>query len=415
MDDLDNIFECSICCSEFSKICKKKINFILCPQCNQIFCLDCQKKYSKSDCMNCHMEFKSKFLEERLGKSFIEKNIKPKIMSELMIEQKDTLKNVQPLVEWEREVRKQKKNARFGIPSTIPDRPSIQTITDLNQIFPCPGLNCRGFVAKGVCGICQIHVCLQCREIQAENHICNIDTLQSIAALAKDSKPCPKCCAIIYRTEGCNHMFCTNCRTHFDWIIGKILKTSTNGHYLHLQQFSQNVSIREIATDEISCDESRFSIYQHRISIDDIETDILPVELVHALWNDSNSIRLAKRKLYNEPTIQVDTAENLQELQVKYLLGDITEEHWSRQVYQIVRKKTLCLLYAEIFNIYLETVDNLQMQCVAKNPTLNEIIDNYKKLIELCNESFISIADEYGGSIHRFRGYEDNSNDAPFI
>jgi hypothetical protein len=55
------------------------------------------------------------------------------------------------------------------------------------------------------------------------------------------------------------------------------------------------------------------------------------------------------------------------------------------------------------------------MRCVAKNPNLNEIIDNYKKLIELCNESFISIADEFGGSIHRFRGYTDNSNDAPFI
>ena len=415
MDVLENIFECSICFSEFTTICKKKINSILCPQCNHTFCLDCQKKYSKSDCMNCHMEFKSKFLEERLGKSFIEKIIKPKIISELMMEQKDRLKNVQQLVEWEREVRKQKKNARFGIPITIHDRPSIQNITDFSLIIPCPGLNCRGFVEKGVCGVCQIHVCLQCREIQGDDHICNLETLQSIAALARDSKPCPKCCAIIYRTEGCNHMFCTNCRTHFDWVSGKILKTSTNGHYLHLQQFSQNVSTREIDTDELSCIENRFSIYHHRISIDDIETDTLPAELIQSIWMDSNSIRLAKRKLYNEQTIQMVTTENLQELQVKYLLGDITEEHWSRQVYQIIRKKTLYLLYAEIFNIYLETIDNLQILCIAKTPKLNEIVHNYTKLIELCNDSFISIVEEYGGATHRFRCYNDNSNDAPFI
>ena len=102
-------------------------------------------------------------------------------------------------------------------------------------------------------------------------------------------------------------------------------------------------------------------------------------------------------------------------LQVKYLLDDINEEHWSRQVYQIVRKKTLRLLYAEVFNIYLETVDNLQTACVASNPELAEIINNYKKLVELCNESFVSIADEYGGAIHHFRDYSADCNDAPFI
>ena len=408
-------YDCSICCNELPKIIKKKPNGIECPQCNNQFCLNCQRTYAKGDCMNCHMEFKSKFIIEHLGKTFIDKVLKPKIIADLMVEQKEGLKYVQPLVEWERELRKQKKNARFGISITIPDRPSISK-TNINQIFPCPSTNCRGFVESGLCGVCHMDICVRCREIQKENHVCNVETLQSIAALSMDSKSCPKCCAIIHRTEGCNHMFCTNCRTHFDWVSGNILKTSTNGHYLHLQQFSQNVAIRQVANDEnTDCNETGFSIFRDRISLDNIDKEKLPIELIHSLWIDSNSIRLAKRKLYNEPTIQAETAESLEELQVKYLLADINEEQWSRQVYQVVRKKTLGLLYAEVFNIYLETVDNLQTACVGPTPDIDSIVYNYTKLVELCNESFISIADEYGGVIHHFRDYCASINDAPFI
>lgn len=409
-------FECSICYSEVPKIHKKKNNCLECPQCNHLFCVDCQKQYAKAECINCHLTFKHRFIQELLGQSFIDKVIKPAIIAEIMVEQKQELKNVQPLVEWERELRKQKKNTRFGIPMTLPERPSVETTKNLNHIFPCPDSNCRGFIENGTCGVCNYAVCTMCREQKHENHVCCVETLQSIAALAQDSKPCPKCCAIIYRTDGCNHMFCTNCRTHFDWVSGKILKTSSNGHYLHLQQFSQNVATREIENvgDCSEENEGRFSIFHHRIALDDIDQESLPLNLIHALWMDSNSIRLAKRKLYNEQTIQETTRQNLQEQQVRYLLNDVSEDAWSKQVYQIIRKKNLSLLYAEVFNIYLETVDALQMACVAPHPDVDTIINNYNKLIELCNESFQSIADEYSGASHRFRDYNANMNDAPF-
>jgi len=408
-------YECSICYSEVPKLVKKKNNCLECPQCSHCFCLDCQRQFAKAECINCHLTFKHCFVQNLLGTAFIEKIIKPKIIEELMVEQKQELKNVQPLVEWEREFRKQKKNTRFGIPITIQERPKIENTKNLNTIFPCPTITCRGFVENGACGVCSMLVCCLCREIKSENHVCCVETLQSIAALAQDSKPCPKCCAIIFRTEGCNHMFCTNCRTHFDWISGKILKTSTNGHYLHLQQFSQNVATRDAVDNGECMEQDRFSIFHHRIHLDDVEKENLPMNLIHALWTDSNSLRMAKRKLFNEQTIQETSRDNLQEQQVRYLLNDITEEVWSKNVYQIVRKKNLSLLYAEVFNIYLETVDTLQMACLANNPDVANVVENYKKLIALCNESFQSIADEYGGTLHKFREYDASMDDPPFI
>jgi len=408
-------FDCSICCNNKPIIYRNKTNVLKCPKCNIEFCIECQSIYARQECMNCHMEFTQKFIIDHLGKTFFNKILKPKLIADLMIEQKDTLKFVQPLVDWEREIRKQKKNARFGIMSTVQERPTILNTSNINTVFPCPKEECRGFVENGICGICKIVVCIRCREIQVDDHMCNIETLQSIVALSKDSKPCPRCCAIIYKTEGCNHMFCTNCRTHFDWVSNKILKTSTNGHYLHLEQFSSDVVTRDQHNIENDCIDSVFSIHHDKIPLDIINKENFPDRLIHCLWIDSNSIRLAKKKLYNEPTLHTENQIALQELQVKYLLNDITEEQWSKSVYQLTHKKTLYLLYAEIFNIYLQTVDNLQSQLIAPKPNIDEITTNYKKLVNLCNESFTSISDEYSCIKHQFRNYEDDICNPPYI
>merc|ERR1712167_168811 len=35
--------------------------------------------------------------------------------------------------------------------------------------------------------------------------------------LPKGSKPCPKCDIATFKNKGCNHMFCTVCRTQWNW------------------------------------------------------------------------------------------------------------------------------------------------------------------------------------------------------
>jgi len=50
-----------------------------------------------------------------------------------------------------------------------------------------------------------------------------LEELLSLRALAKDSQQCPSCHATIQRSEGCNHMTCSNCRTHFCYRCGKTL------------------------------------------------------------------------------------------------------------------------------------------------------------------------------------------------
>lgn len=398
--------ECDVCCNIINQSL-----IIECPNCQLSFCKSCQRQYAKDICMKCHMKFQKKFLLEHMGQPFINNVIKPNLINELMKEQKETLKFVQPLVEWEKKVREQKKQLRFGIRMSVPERPKISKMNG-NKIFPCPIQECRGFVENGICGLCNISVCVKCHEQMNDKHMCKQEDLMSIAMLSQDSKQCPRCYTNIYRTFGCNHMYCTNCQTHFDWVSLKIMPTSTNGHYLHLQKFADNIPTYTLHDSQqpdqqisaTTCDYQDFSLYHDLVNIENIDTNVIDPILVRCLWSDSNTIRMIKRQKYHKNTINQVTQDTFQDLQVKYLLNEITETSWRQSVYRQYNKKLLGFLYSDILDIYLSSVDRFQ-HMVSDNPTQdhNFVINQYELLVSLCNESFQNVQDEFGGPLHYIR------------
>lgn len=58
-----------------------------------------------------------------------------------------------------------------------------------------------------------------------------IDDLISEEWLVDNSKTCPRCHTHIQKSEGCNKMHCSKCRTNFCWLCGKIL--DQQNPYLH--------------------------------------------------------------------------------------------------------------------------------------------------------------------------------------
>ena len=65
-----------------------------------------------------------------------------------------------------------------------------------------------------------------------------IDELISEEWLEDNSKVCPQCRAHIQKTDGCNKMTCTKCRTNFCWLCGKIL--SCHDPYAHFNMYSSS-------------------------------------------------------------------------------------------------------------------------------------------------------------------------------
>jgi hypothetical protein len=277
-------------------------------------------------------------------------------------------------------------------------------------------------VEKGICGTCKSAVCIRCHELESKNvtesghHQCRPEDIMSVAAIHRESKQCPRCTTNIMRSAGCNHMFCTNCRTHFDWVSGKVLSNSSNGHYINLQRFTNEAVTRSVTNSDTGIVEAgnsghTFSLYRNRVDEDIMKEQGIPNYMMRVLYNDSSVIRNIKRLRFNEEKMNADMEKQFEELQIKYLLNDITEEHWQRQVYRIHQENKKGILYANVFNIYLRAIDNYQTRLSGKNweKTLPGVEKEIVSMIQLCNESLESIHEEYAGSVcpHIRNVYED--------
>lgn len=106
----------------------------------------------------------------------------------------------------------------------------------------CPANDCKGFLSTAwKCGLCDNWTCPDCHEVIGPDktvaHTCNESHLATARLLARDSRPCPKCAALIFKIDGCDQMYCTQCHTAFSWRKGTI-ETGTihNPHYYEFQR-----------------------------------------------------------------------------------------------------------------------------------------------------------------------------------
>lgn len=266
--------ECNICVKNVSKTVK-------CPFCDFETCRECSIKYVldviQPKCMNCSKVWTRHVLFDLFGKSFVATKYKNKRQNDLFETEKallpDTLLVLNEeqnrtasemvdefiskwfvlksigLTEDSREnviatVLKEITDCfveRFNLPNPgiqqrEETRPKEKVKVHAVQQIKCPYEDCRGFVRMDnmTCGLCGTKVCGQCREIVFfdKKHDCDPNTVETINLLKKDTKPCPKCSVSIHKIEGCDQMFCVECRTAFSWKTLEIVTgTIHNPHY----------------------------------------------------------------------------------------------------------------------------------------------------------------------------------------
>ena len=263
--------ECAICTEKFTKQTRKKI---ICNNCNFESCLYCVKSYFKTSethpsCMNCFEKFSEEFLYDNLPKNYINKDIK-EIKQKLLFEQEkqllpaaqdiakyaehvDTVANTikddeKALLELQKKLyvlnsnigKKKTLVQNFYRDYTIPiDADSGEGSTssaskEVNVFLKqCPCNDCTGYLStQWKCGMCNVRVCKDCLEIKEEGHVCNQDNVATARIIKESTKPCPSCGTAIGKIYGCNHMWCTHCKTGFDWRTRKIITgNNTNPHY----------------------------------------------------------------------------------------------------------------------------------------------------------------------------------------
>lgn len=127
------------------------------------------------------------------------------------------------------EVGKLKKRAFDDMKDKTPTEQPVRRVFQCR----CPVEECKGSVYASKCGLCDVSVCVRCEEVKEEMHECDMETVETVQCMKKDTRPCPKCHVLIYKIHGCDQMFCTQCHVGFSWKTGNLHTRGAfhNPHY----------------------------------------------------------------------------------------------------------------------------------------------------------------------------------------
>lgn len=144
---------------------------------------------------------------------------------------------------------------RFRKLEAIPgwNRTANKEKQEVRFVRGCPKEDCRGFLSTAwKCGMCDVHVCSKCHlpNDDGEDHVCNESDVATAKMISAESKPCPNCHVNITKIDGCNQMWCTQCKTAWNWVSGRI---ETHVHNPHYFEYMRNRQTTERNPNEVRC------------------------------------------------------------------------------------------------------------------------------------------------------------------
>jgi len=269
-------------------------------------------------------------------------------------------------------------------------------------IRACPIETCRGFLSQQwKCGLCNVFTCPKCNvpkpkqekksntghspenhpfsfdapashllkiserristgivQEEPDEHVCNPDDIATAELLAKDTKPCPRCGTGIFKIDGCDQMWCTECKTAFNWRTGSL--ETGNVHNPHYFEYQRRIgadarNILDMPCNALAPDQYH-GVLHHLIqtatnhaSFNPTEREkrglpLLPKDLRILLQTRATDYAYGIHDFADRilPRYRPDAIQNNQELRVQYLTEQITKEEFksalSREAKQHNRK-----------------------------------------------------------------------------
>ena len=423
---------CQICDEKFNKTARSSVE---CPYCAFQACRTCCKTYildkTVSVCMNtaCGKEWTRKQLRQLFPLSFVTGEWKAHRAEILLQREFGLLPATQVVVE--REIKNEKyrsdlKKIEENIQKLMGQRNRINQLLrrpdpdNLNNgeansqrkvfVRACPDEVCRGFLSsQWKCGICDQYSCPDCHVIigkdKSVEHVCNPDELATAKLLQKDTKCCPKCATGIFKIEGCDQMWCTQCHTAFSWRTGMIETNIHNPHYYEWMRRNNGQAPRnhgDVCAGEIN--HRTASIINDIIGQKDANMCLVKrCYLTDAVINIVRGIMHFRTQMV---TYRLDPVENNLALRVKYMRNKITKEDFKTQVQRENKKyekKREIYQVLELFNTTVNDVMHRLQVTVRAMPRQNH--DNFEAALKIvqeidgiqtyANECLLDIANTY--------------------
>jgi len=234
----------------------------------------------------------------------------------------------------------------------IRDGPTVAEAKEAKEkslfIAACPTESCRGFLSTAYkCGTCATQFCSGCRErkVKGIEHACDPALVATIAAIVKDSRPCPRCGTAISKVSGCDQMYCTQCDTPFSYERGTVINGIIhNPHYFErLQKLKTSVAANAAAA-QTGCNgwpDFRF-----------LPAHIHANPLFGTLFR--NAAHVSDVTLRGMPTTQ--TVIDNRKLRVRYLMNELDEKTFKQLIQQRDRTRQRELEIRAVLELFVITV-----------------------------------------------------------
>jgi len=376
---------CNICAKD-----KKSFLIVSCPKCGFESCKMCIQKFllGLNDviprCMSCKFNWSYDFISSITPPEFHNKEYREHRAKIVMERERALLPATQPVVVIEMKkkdskeqvkkinakilkytkkieaLRKTKNELKMGSELQV----NVDKIPKDIFIGRCPADDCKGFLEKKniegkkkyICGLCQTEACKKCRAVKHKGSDCNPELLETVKLLQKDTKPCPNCKVLIYKTEGCDQMFCVSCNTAFSWVTGKVEKGRVhNPHYFEwLRNSGGNVrDARDIPCGGI--DNRMFSDF---LRFEKNEQIVFLVEDAHRL---SGELRDKCTNMQHILGIN-----KYQDLRVKYLMNELEEKDWLRVIKMREKRREKLEAIYQVYSMFSNACDDIVRSLITK-------------------------------------------------
>lgn len=243
-------------------------------------------------------------------------------------------------------------------------------ITNERRVFvrACPVNGCKGFLSTAwKCGLCEAKVCSKCHEVKVgddDAHMCDPGSVASAELISRDSRPCPKCASMIFKIEGCDQMYCTQCQTAFSWRTGRV-ETGVihNPHYYdYMRRLNGGVAPRN--PGDVPCG----GLPGHSLYTGTTLQTAYPQEQIRILYNiHQNIAHIQHADMFRFRPTPEDEA---RKLRVKYMMNDISELDFKRKLQQREKHDTKQREIREVVTLYTTIATDI-MQRIAQSPRTN--------------------------------------------
>lgn len=249
----------------------------------------------------------------------------------------------------------------------------------------CPYANCKGFLSTAwKCGLCENWTCPTCHEVKGLEkdvpHTCDPNNVATAELLARDSRNCPKCAAMIFKINGCDQMWCTQCHTAFSWRTGRIeTHTVHNPHYYEFMR-SRGTLARQ--PGDVLC--GGLPDWHHNFNRYINGVDTVTASLITNAYRSHGHAQYAILPRYAE----ADRRTENRDLRIQFMIGDINEDTFKKKIQQREKANERKRDIRQVVDMYMTVLVDL-FQSFTVNRDANELIkalfglrDHYNTTLE---------------------------------